>query len=51
MQTSMNPPPPMTIASLAFVLIGFPAGSAVLSLLLLHRGSLAWTGLDFFTAF
>jgi uncharacterized protein len=33
------------------VLLGFPAVSTLISLLLLDRGSLAWTGADFFTAF
>ena len=36
---------------IAAVLFGFPAVSALLSLLLLQRGSLEWTGLGFFTAF
>ena len=36
---------------IAAVLIGFPLVSTLISLLLLERGSLAWTGLEFFTAF
>ena len=33
------------------VLLGFPAVSTLISLLLLDRTSLSWTGTDFFTAF
>lgn len=36
---------------IAAVLIGFPLVSTLISLLLLDRTSLSWTGMDFFTAF
>lgn len=41
----------MPKSTIAAVLVGFPLVSTALSLLLLERGSLAWTGLEFFTAF
>jgi uncharacterized protein len=33
------------------ILLGFPIGSTLISLLLLDRSALQWTGLDFFSAF
>ena len=42
---------PMPASRIALVLLGFPAATTLLSLMLLDRASLAWTGLDFFTAF
>jgi membrane protease YdiL (CAAX protease family) len=36
---------------IAAVLVGFPVVSTLISLLLLRRDLLAWTGLEFFTAF
>ena len=41
----------MSTAKIAAVLVGFPVVSTLISLLLLDRQSLAWTGLEFFTAF
>ena len=41
----------MSTKKIAFVLIGFPVVSTLLSMLLLRRDAFAWTGLDFFTAF
>ena len=41
----------MPASKIALVLLGFPFVSALVSLLLLDRSLLAWTGLDFFTAF
>jgi membrane protease YdiL (CAAX protease family) len=41
----------MPASKLALVLVGFPVVSTLLSLLLLERSLLAWTGLEFFTAF
>ena len=41
---------PVPRVHVAAVLLGFPAVSTLISLLLLDRGSLGWTGLDFFTA-
>lgn len=41
----------MSRTRIAAVLVGFPLVSTLVSLLLLDRGSLAWTGLEFFTAF
>ena len=41
----------MPASRIALVLLGFPAVSTLVSLLLLDRGLLAWSGLDFFTAF
>lgn len=41
----------MSAAKIAAVLVGFPVVSTLISLLLLDRASLAWTGLQFFTAF
>ena len=43
--------PEISKPKIAAVLIGFPLVSTLISLLLLERGSLAWTGLEFFTAF
>jgi uncharacterized protein len=43
--------PEMPKTKIAAVLLGLPLASTLLSLLLLERGSLAWTGLEFFTAF
>lgn len=36
---------------IAAVLLGFPLVSTLVSLLLLDRDSLSWTGMEFFTAF
>jgi membrane protease YdiL (CAAX protease family) len=44
-------PQPMPKTQIAALLLGFPLGSTLISLLLLQRDSLAWTGLEFFTAF
>ena len=41
----------ITRAKIAAVLVGFPIVSTLISLLLLRRDLLAWTGLEFFTAF
>ena len=44
-------PAPLSKTKIAAVLLGFPLVSTLISLLLLDRQSLAWTGLEFFTAF
>jgi membrane protease YdiL (CAAX protease family) len=41
----------ISTAKIAGVLVGFPVVSTLVSLLLLHKDLLAWTGLEFFTAF
>jgi len=41
----------MPASKLALVLVGFPVVSTLLSLLLLERSLLSWTGLEFFPAF
>ena len=41
----------MPASKIALVLLGFPVVSTLVSLLLLDRSLLAWTGLEFFTAF
>lgn len=51
MQKRITPPAGMTTTRLLLVLAGFPLVSTLVSLLLLDRTSLSWTGLDFFTAF
>lgn len=47
----MNEHKEMPASKIAFVLLGFPIGSTLLSLVLLDRSLFSWTGLDFFTAF
>ena len=44
-------PSPMPVRKIAAILVGFPIVSTLISLLLLDRQSLAWTGLPFFPAF
>ncbi|WP_166212799.1 CPBP family intramembrane glutamic endopeptidase [Cognatiluteimonas telluris] len=41
----------MPASKIVAILLGFPIVSTLISLLLLDRGILSWTGLDFFTAF
>ena len=41
----------MPVSRIALVTVGFPIVSTLLSLILLDRSLLSWTGLDFFTAF
>ena len=47
----MNQHKEMPASKIALVLLGFPIVSTLVSLLLLDRTLLSWTGLDFFTAF
>ncbi len=47
----MNSHTDMPVSKMIAVLLGFPVGSTLISMLLLERGSFSWTGLDFFTAF
>lgn len=47
----MDTHPKISTSKIAVVLLGFPLGSTLISLLLLDRDAFAWTGLDFFTAF
>jgi hypothetical protein len=47
----MNLQKEMPASKIALVLLGFPVASTLISLLLLDRSLLAWTGLEFFTAF
>ena len=47
----MNLQKEMPASKIALVLLGFPIVSTIVSLLLLDRSLLSWTGLDFFTAF
>jgi len=47
----MNLHKEMPASKIALVLLGFPIVSTLVSLLLLDRTLLAWTGLEFFTAF
>lgn len=46
----MNLHKEMPASKIALVLLGFPIVSTLVSLLLLDRSLLSWTGLDFFTA-
>lgn len=48
---STLPPAPMPGARILAILVGFPAASTAISLLLLSPGVFASTGLDFFTVF
>ncbi len=41
----------MPASKIDALLLGFPIGSTLISLLLLDQSALSWTGLDFFTAF
>jgi len=47
----MNTKTDISTSKIVAVLLGFPVGSTLISLLLLDRDIFSWTGLDFFTAF
>ncbi len=48
---TMNARAAMPASKIDALLLGFPIGSTLISLLLLDQSALSWTGLDFFTAF
>ena len=47
----MNSHTNMPASKIIAILLGFPVGSTLISLLLLDRSAFSWTGLDFFTGF